>query len=60
MSMMKIFAEKDTNASVAVNADAVKYIREFQGSTKIIFSDSSYLIVSESYLETISRLNEKK
>jgi DNA-binding LytR/AlgR family response regulator len=58
--MLKIFAEKETNASIAVNSDRVRLVREFQGITKIIFDDSSYVLVSESYLETISRLNEKK
>jgi hypothetical protein len=58
--MLRIFAEKETHASVAVNSETVKYVREFQGGTKIIFSDSSYVVVSEPYLETVSRLNEKK
>lgn len=57
---LKYFSEKESNASVAVNSDAVKYVREFQGATKIIFDDSSYLIVSDSYLEAVARLNEKK
>jgi hypothetical protein len=60
MSMLKIFAEKETNASVAVNIDNVRIVREFQGGTKIIFVDSSYIVVNDSYLETVSRLNEKK
>lgn len=58
--MLKIFTEKETGASVAVNAETVKYVREFQGATKIIFGDSTYLVVSDTYLETIARLNEKK
>ena len=58
--MLKIFVEKDTNVSIAVNPENVKFVREFQGGAKIIFGDSSYVNVSESYLETISRLNEKK
>ena len=58
--MLKIFADKDNNVSVAVNSENVRLVREFQGGTKIIFVDSSYLNVNETYLETISRLNEKK
>jgi hypothetical protein len=60
MSMMKIFTEKDSNASVAVNSHSVRIVREFMGGTKIIFVDSSYIVVNDSYLEVISRLNEKK
>jgi hypothetical protein len=60
MSMLKIFVEKDTGASIAVNAETVRLVREFQGTTKILFVDSSYVIVTDSYLETVSRLNEKK
>jgi hypothetical protein len=58
--MLKIFTEKETNVSVAVNTETVRLVREYQGGTKIIFLDSSYISVNESYLETISRLNEKK
>jgi hypothetical protein len=58
--VLKIFTEKETGASVAVNSETVKYVREFQGATKIIFGDSTYLVVSDTYLETIARLNEKK
>jgi hypothetical protein len=58
--MLKIFAEKESGASVAVNPETVRLVRDFQGGTKIIFTDSSYLNVNETYLETISRLNEKK
>jgi len=57
---LKFFSEKETNVSVAVNTDAVKYVREFQNATKIIFDDSSYLVVSDTYLEAVARLNEKK
>jgi hypothetical protein len=58
--MLKTFTDKDNNVSVAVNTETVRLVREFQGGTKIIFIDSSYLNVIEPYLETISRLNEKK
>jgi hypothetical protein len=60
MSMLKIFTEKEAGASVAVNIDNVRLVREFQDGAKIIFVDSSYVIVNDSYLETVSRLNEKK
>jgi hypothetical protein len=60
MSMLKIFIEKLSNASVAVNTDTVRLVREFEGTAKIIFVDSSYIVVTDSYLETVSRLNEKK
>lgn len=58
--MMKIFTEKDTGASVAVNVHNVRLVREFSESTKIIFVDSSYVIVTDQYLEVVSRLNEKR
>ena len=58
--MMKIFTEKDTGASVAVNVNNVRLVREFTGATKIIFVDSSYVIVTDQYLEVVSRLNEKR
>lgn len=58
--MLKFFVDKDTQQSVAVNPESVKVVREVPMGPKIIFNDGSYIIVTDSYLETVSRLNEKK
>ena len=58
--MLKYFVDKDTQQSVAVNPEAVRIVREMANGPKIVFNDGSYVIVTDSYLETVSRLNEKK
>jgi hypothetical protein len=58
--MFKFFTDKETNQSIAINSNRVDYVRDHNLGTKIIFSDRSYLVVSDPYLETVARLNEKK
>lgn len=57
--MLKYFVDKDTNQSVAVNPNAVKFVRDSPMGSKIVLSDGSYIIVTDSYLEVVARLNEK-
>lgn len=58
--MFKFFTDKETNQSIAINSNRVDYVRDHNLGTKIVFTDRSYLIVSDSYLDTVARLNEKK
>jgi hypothetical protein len=56
--MLKFFTEKDTRKSVAVNQNNVKYVLDFGLGPKIVFVDGEYIIVADSYLDTVARLNE--
>ena len=57
--MLKMFIDKDTQQSVAINPNSVKFVRETPMGPKIVFNDGSYIIATDSYLEAIGRLNEK-
>jgi hypothetical protein len=57
--MLKYFVDKDTNQSIAVNPNAVKIVRDSPVGAKIVLNDGSYVIVTDSYLEVVARLNEK-
>lgn len=57
--MLKFFVDKDTQQSVAINPNTVRIVREMAIGPKIVFNDGSYVVVTDSYLETVSRLNEK-
>jgi hypothetical protein len=56
--MLKYFTDKETRTSYAVNPTSVKYVVDFGLGPKIVFNDGSYIIVMESYLDTVARLNE--
>jgi hypothetical protein len=56
--MFKYFTDKETNQSIAVNPSRVKYVRDFGMGPKLVFDDGSYIIVMESYLDAVARLNE--
>jgi hypothetical protein len=56
--MLKYFTEKDSNQSYAVNPMYVKYVQDFGMGPKIVFHDGTYVIVTDSYLDTVARLNE--
>jgi hypothetical protein len=56
--MFKYFEDKDSNISVAVNSNLIICVKETNYGTTIIFNDSSYIVVKQTYLETVARLNE--
>lgn len=56
--LFKYFIDKDTNQSVSINPNRVKYLRETSYGTKIIFDDGSYLLVDEDFLSATTRLSE--
>lgn len=56
--MLKYFTEKEQNQSYAVNPNFVKYVQDFGMGPKIVFHDGTYVVVTESYLDTVARLNE--
>jgi hypothetical protein len=58
--MFKHFVDKDAKQTVAINQNHVKYVRETDYGTKVIFIDGSYIVVDTNYLETVARLLEKK
>lgn len=57
--MLKFFVDKDANQSVAVNPAAVSFVRDANNGTKIFFDDRTFLIVTDSFLDVIARLNER-
>lgn len=57
--LMKYFTEKNTNISVAVNPNNVLYVKETKYATELFFIDSSYIAVTDSYLDTVCRLSEQ-
>ena len=59
--MLKVFLNKDTNQSVAINPSNVRLVHEMANGIgpKIIFNDGSYVVTKESYSEVVARLNEK-
>jgi hypothetical protein len=56
--MLKYFTDKDAKISVAVNPQNVMCVKEIAYGTAICFVDSSYLVVTDSYLDTVAKLNE--
>jgi hypothetical protein len=56
--LFKYFKDKDLNASVSINPNRVKYVRETTFGTKIVFDDGSYILVEEDFLSTTTRLSE--
>lgn len=56
--LFKYFIDKDTNQSVSINPNRVKYVRETSYGTKVVFDDGSYLLVEEDFLGTATRLSE--
>jgi hypothetical protein len=57
--MLKTFIDKDTQQTIAVNPNSVKIVRDTPIGAKIIFIDSSYVIVTDSYSKVVERLSEK-
>jgi hypothetical protein len=55
--MLHYFTEKDSKQSYAINPEYVKYVQDFTMGPKIVFHDGSYIVVTDSYLETVARLN---
>jgi hypothetical protein len=56
--LFKYFTDKDTNTTVSVNPNRVKYVREMTIGTKIVFDDGSYILVDENFLSVSTRLSE--
>jgi hypothetical protein len=56
--MLVIFHEKETGQPTAVNTDNVLYVAEFPFGPKIVFVDGSYIIVTDTFLSTVARLNQ--
>jgi hypothetical protein len=55
--MFEYFTELETGKSVAVNRNNVMYVLDFGLGPKIVFTNGSYIVVKDSYLETVARLN---
>jgi hypothetical protein len=54
----KYFTNKDSGRSVAVNPDTVKCVKDSPVGATIVFTDSEYIIVTDNYLDVVSRLSE--
>lgn len=57
---LKMFTENDSRSSVAINPDSVSFVREVYKGTLICMSDGSKITVNDTFLDTITKLNEKK
>jgi hypothetical protein len=57
--MLKFFVDKDAQQTIAINPALVKFVRETSLGTKVLFSDGSYVLIDEPFLEVVSRLNER-
>ena len=57
--MLKFFVDKDTQQTIAVNPTSVRIVRDTPIGAKITFNDSGYVLVTDSFLEVVTRLNEK-
>jgi hypothetical protein len=56
--MFRYFTDKDSGISIAVNPDNVYCVKETGYGTTICFVNNVYTVVTESYLDTVARLNE--
>lgn len=56
--LFKYFKDKDSNTNISVNPNRVKYVRETEYGTKIIFDDGSYILVDEEFLSVSTRMSE--
>jgi hypothetical protein len=56
--MFRYFTDKDSGISISVNPDKVYCVKETGYGTTICFVNNVYIVVTESYLETVARLNE--
>jgi hypothetical protein len=56
--MFKYFTDKDSGISIAVNPDTVYCVKETGYGTTICFMNNVYINVTDSYLDTVARLNE--
>jgi hypothetical protein len=56
--MFVYFTDKDAKISVAVNPQNVMCVKDVGYGTTLCFVDSSYVVVTESYLNTVARLSE--
>ena len=54
----KYFTNKDSGHSVAVNPDAVKYVKDSPIGTTLIFADAEYILVTDEYMQVVTRLSE--
>lgn len=59
MMLFKYFTDKDSKISVAINPNNVMCVKEIGYGTTICFLDGSYVVVTEGYLETVTRLSEQ-
>lgn len=57
--MLKFFVDKDAQQTIAINPASVKFVRETPIGTKVLFADSSYVLIDEPFLEVVTRLNER-
>lgn len=57
--LFKYFTEKDSNVDLAINSNKVKCVIDAPEGTRIIFDNDTIVTVTESYLNTVTRLSEQ-
>jgi len=54
----KYFIDKERQMSVAINPDEVYLVEDSPLGTRILFTNNSYILVTESYMMAVTRLSE--
>jgi len=54
----KYFIDKEREMSIAINPDEVYLVEDSPIGTRIIFTNTSYVLVTENYMMAVTRLSE--
>jgi hypothetical protein len=54
----KYFIDKEKNVSIAINPDEVYLVEDSPLGTRILFTNNSYVVVTENYMMAVTRLSE--
>ena len=54
----KYFIDKERQMSVAINPDKVYLVEDSPLGTRILFTNNSYILVTENYMMAVTRLSE--
>ena len=55
---LKVFTDKNSNAPVSINPSHVTHVEENEEGTRVFIGDRFIIVVTDTYLDTVARLNE--
>jgi len=55
---LKVFTDKNSNNPVSINPSHVTYVEESEEGTRIFIGERVIIVVTDTYLDTVARLNE--